>query len=63
MILEGSANPSENESLAGQRAENAKTYLSKSKGIDPSRIETRPAQTKTGAKVGVILVPAGANPQ
>jgi outer membrane protein OmpA-like peptidoglycan-associated protein len=63
MILEGSANPSENESLAGQRAENAKTYLSKSKGIDPSRITTRPGQTKTGAKVGVILVPAGANPQ
>jgi outer membrane protein OmpA-like peptidoglycan-associated protein len=63
MILEGSANPSENDALAGQRAENAKTYLTKSKGIDPSRIQTRPAETKTGAKVGVILVPAGANPQ
>ncbi|HVH86031.1 MAG TPA: OmpA family protein, partial [Terriglobales bacterium] len=63
VILEGSANPSENDALALQRAENAKTYLSKSKGIDSSRIQTRAAQTKTGAKVGVIMVPAGANPQ
>jgi len=63
VILEGSANPSENDALALQRAENAKTYLTKSKGIDASRIQTRPAPTKTGAKVGVIMVPAGAGPQ
>ena len=63
MIIEGSSNPSENEALATQRAENAKTYLVQSKGIDPNRIQTRPAATKTGAKVNVIMVPAGAGPQ
>ncbi|HWC17352.1 MAG TPA: OmpA family protein [Terriglobales bacterium] len=63
VILEGSASPSENDALALQRAENAKTYLSKSKGIDASRIQTRPAPNKNGAKVGVIMVPAGANHQ
>ena len=63
LIIEGSANPSENEALALQRAENAKTYLTRSKGIDPSRIQTRAAQTKTGAKVVVILVPAGTPPR
>jgi outer membrane protein OmpA-like peptidoglycan-associated protein len=63
VVIEGSANPSEKDALALQRAENAKTYLTRSKGIDPSRIQTRAAQTKTGAKVSVILVPAGAGPQ
>jgi len=63
LIIEGSANPSENDALALQRAENAKTYLTRSKGIDPSRIQTRAAQTKTGAKVVVVMVPAGAPPQ
>jgi outer membrane protein OmpA-like peptidoglycan-associated protein len=63
LMLEGSVNPSENESLALERANNAKTYLSKSKGIDPNRIQTRAAESKTGAKVDVILVPAGAPPQ
>ncbi|HJW98819.1 MAG TPA: OmpA family protein [Terriglobales bacterium] len=61
LILEGSANPSEgNQDLAAQRAENAKAYLTRSKGIDASRIQTRPAQSKTGAKVVVVLAPAGA---
>ena len=59
LILEGSANPSEKDDMALLRAENAKTYLTKSKGIDASRIQTRAAQTKTGGKVTVILVPAG----
>jgi outer membrane protein OmpA-like peptidoglycan-associated protein len=63
LIIEGSANPSEDDALALQRAENAKTYLTRSKGIDPSRIQTRAAQSKTGAKVVVVLVPAGAPPQ
>jgi len=63
LIIEGSANPSENESVALQRAENAKTYLTRSKGIDPARIQTRAAETKTGAKVVVVLVPVGAPPQ
>lgn len=63
LIIEGSANPSENDALALQRAENAKTYLTRSKGIDPNRIQTRAAETKTGAKVAIVLVPAGAPPQ
>jgi outer membrane protein OmpA-like peptidoglycan-associated protein len=63
IIIEGSVNPSENEALAMQRAENAKAYLTTSKGIDPARIQTRAAGAKTGAKVSVILVPAGSNPQ
>jgi outer membrane protein OmpA-like peptidoglycan-associated protein len=63
MMLEGSSNPGEDETLATQRAENAKTYLTQSKGIDPNRIQTRSAATKTGAKVNVIMVPAGAGPQ
>jgi len=63
LIIEGSANPSENEALALQRAENAKTYLTQSNGIDASRIQTRAAQTKTGAQVVVVMVPAGAPPQ
>jgi len=49
--------------LALQRAENAKTYLTQSKGIDPSRIQTRASEAKTGAKVVVVLVPAGTPPQ
>ena len=63
LTVEGSVNPSEKDTLALQRAENAKTYLTRSKGIDPSRIQTRAAGAKTGAKVSVILVPAGGNPQ
>jgi len=63
LIIEGSANPSENDAVALQRAENAKAYLTQSKGIDPSRIQTRAAQTKTGAKVVVVMVPAGVPPQ
>jgi outer membrane protein OmpA-like peptidoglycan-associated protein len=59
LVLEGSANPSENDALATQRAENAKTYLTHSKGIDANRVSTRAAQSKTGAKVSVILMPAG----
>ena len=63
LIIEGYTNPSENDALALQRAENAKTYLTQSKGIDASRIQTRAAQAKTGAKVVVVLVPAGTPPQ
>lgn len=63
LVLEGSTNPSETDNLAGLRASNAKDYLTRSKGIDASRIQTRPAQAKTGAKVTVILMPAGAPPQ
>jgi outer membrane protein OmpA-like peptidoglycan-associated protein len=59
LTLEGSVNPSENEAIALERANNAKAYLTKSKGIDASRIQTKAAESKTGAKVQVILVPAG----
>jgi len=63
LIIEGYTNPSESDALALQRAENAKAYLTQSKGIDPSRIQTRAAEAKTGAKVVVVLVPAGTPPQ
>jgi len=45
--------------LAMKRAENVKTYLTASKGIDPKRIQTR-AGTKTNGKAEVWVVPAGA---
>lgn len=58
-VLSGTAEEKEPSRLANQRAENAKTYLTKSKGIDAQRI-----QTKTGAepsrKVEIVAVPAGA---
>jgi outer membrane protein OmpA-like peptidoglycan-associated protein len=60
VILEGSTNPSEKDSLAQARADNAKTYLTSTKGIDATRIQTRAAQQKTGSKVNIVLVPAGA---
>jgi len=45
--------------LAAQRAANAKEYLSKEKGIDPSRIETRTG-SGGGMKADIWIVPAGA---
>lgn len=60
LMLEGSVNPSEKDSLAEARADNAKTYLTSKKGIDATRVQTRAAQQKTGSKVNVVLVPAGA---
>jgi outer membrane protein OmpA-like peptidoglycan-associated protein len=45
--------------LAMARAENVKKYLTASKGIDPTRIQTR-AGTKTNGKAEVWVVPAGA---
>jgi len=63
LMLEGSVNPSEKDSLAEARADNAKTYLTSNKGIDATRVQTRAAQQKTGSKVNVVLVPAGASAQ
>jgi outer membrane protein OmpA-like peptidoglycan-associated protein len=63
LMLEGSVNPSEKDSLAEARATNAKTYLTSNKGIDATRVQTRTAQQKTGSKVSVVLVPAGAAQQ
>jgi outer membrane protein OmpA-like peptidoglycan-associated protein len=58
-VLSGTAEEKEPSRLATQRAENTKTYLTKSKGIDAQRL-----QTKTGAdstrKVEIVTVPAGA---
>jgi hypothetical protein len=58
-VLTGSTEELEPPRLAQQRADNAKTYLTKSKGIDPARIQTKGAGP-TGRTVEIISVPAGA---
>jgi outer membrane protein OmpA-like peptidoglycan-associated protein len=58
-VLSGSSDEKEPPRLAMQRAENAKTYLTKSKGIDPQRIQVR-AGSDPGHRVDVVTVPAGA---
>jgi hypothetical protein len=45
--------------MALQRAQNAMAYLTKSKGIDPQRIQVK-AGTEPGRKVDVWTLPAGA---
>jgi outer membrane protein OmpA-like peptidoglycan-associated protein/opacity protein-like surface antigen len=61
-VIVGFAEPKELKSatLAAQRAANAKEYLSKEKGIDPSRIETRTG-SGGGMKAEIWIVPAGAS--
>jgi len=59
--LSGSAEEKEPSRLAGQRAENAKTYLTKSKGIDASRVQTKTSETPART-VEIWAVPAGAEP-
>ena len=58
-VIVGSAGPKEGKTMASQRAKNAMTYLTKEKGIDSSRIETR-AGTGEEKKAEFYLVPAGA---
>ena len=58
-VLSGSAEPGEGARMAMQRAQNAMTYLTKSKGIDPQRIQVK-ASTEPGRKVDVWTIPAGA---
>jgi len=58
-VLSGSADSGEPRSLGLQRAQNAMAYLTKSKGIDPQRIQTK-ASTEPGRKVEVWTLPAGA---
>ena len=58
-VLSGSADSGEPRSMALQRAQNAMAYLTKSKGIDPQRIQTK-AATEPGRKVEVWTLPAGA---
>jgi hypothetical protein len=60
-VLYGAADAGEAPRLGGQRSENAKTYLTKSKGIDPQRLQTKPGTTP-GRTVDVWTVPAGATP-
>lgn len=60
VLLVGSATPTENSQLSTQRGTNAGTYLSKTKGIDASRIQSKPSEQPNGNKVEVWIVPAGA---
>jgi outer membrane protein OmpA-like peptidoglycan-associated protein len=59
VVLSGSADSGEPRSLGLQRAQNAMAYLTKAKGIDPQRIQTK-AATEPGRKVEVWTLPAGA---
>ena len=61
VVLTGSSESGEPPRLATQRAENTKTYLTTSKGIDGQRIQTK-AGTASGRKVEILAVPAGATP-
>src|SRR5258707_890076 len=59
-VLSGSADEKEPPRMASQRAENAKTYLSKSKGIDAQRLQTK-TSSDPGRTVQIWTVPAGAS--
>ena len=59
-VLVGLAEPREAKSLASKRAANAKTYLTKSKGIDAKRVDARTG-AEAGRKVDLWVVPAGAS--
>ncbi len=58
-VLSGSSETAEPSRIALQRAQNAMAYLTKSKGIDASRIQTK-AATEPGRKVEIWTLPAGA---
>ncbi len=58
-VLAGSAVAGEGGNMALRRAQNAMAYLTKSKGIDPQRIQVK-ASTEPGQKVEVWTLPAGA---
>lgn len=58
-VLSGSTDTGEPARLGLQRADNSMTYLTKSKGIDASRIQTK-AGSEPGRKVEVWTLPAGA---
>ncbi len=59
VVLSGSADAGEPRSMGLQRAQNAMAYLTKAKGIDQQRIQTK-ASTEPGRKVEVWTLPAGA---
>jgi hypothetical protein len=58
-VLSGSAEAGEPPHMALQRAQNAMAYLTKSKGIDPQRIQVK-AGSEPGRKVEVWTLPSGA---
>lgn len=58
-VVVGFSDQGENSKLALRRAEAVKSYLVRTKGIDPGRIETR-AGAGGGKKAEVWIVPAGA---
>jgi hypothetical protein len=60
-ILYGASDEKEPPRLALQRAENTKTYLTKSKGIDPQRIQTKTA-AEPGHLVEIYTLPPGVAP-
>lgn len=60
VVLTGSVEEKEAAPLANQRAQNAMDYLTKSKGIDGQRIQTK-AGTDAGRKVDITALPAGAS--
>jgi outer membrane protein OmpA-like peptidoglycan-associated protein len=60
VLLSGSADEKEAPRLANQRAQNAMNYLTKSKGIDSSRIQVKTG-TQPGRIVDVWSIPPGAN--
>ncbi|HET9183464.1 MAG TPA: OmpA family protein [Candidatus Angelobacter sp.] len=59
VVLSGNTQDPEPSHLATQRADNAKTYLTKSKGIDGERIKTQ-IGGGMGRTVDITAVPAGA---
>lgn len=59
LVIVGSRTASESPDLAAQRSVNTKLYLTREKGIDPSRIQLRTGDT-SGRKASQTLVPAGA---
>ena len=59
-VVVGFRDAKEAKSLAAKRADNVKAYLTRSKGIDPKRIETRTGTNGGGMKAEVWIIPAGA---
>jgi hypothetical protein len=59
LVIIGNYAPTEKEDAAAERTLNARQYLTKEKGVDPSRIEVRLGGTP-GKTVTDVLVPAGA---
>jgi outer membrane protein OmpA-like peptidoglycan-associated protein len=58
-VLSGSADAGESPRMGLQRAQNAMTYLTTSKGIDAQRIQVK-AGSEPGRKVDIWTLPAGA---